>query len=252
MKRFFVKMALFLVVALCTSVYEPLRAMADSTNTLTVPKTTTRPFWIWQIMASFQQSSNNDDFNRRVLQIQTDNPSVQGFNFNVSPMYVMWNHNRWIFQTSVGIVAISGLTQFGSISSNGLVAERSGFDIAFTVGYAVIDAPRFRLYPMLSSIAATDVVTITRQTSLANLLQNPGTSLSMERDAGGFGVAVGADYRFPMEYGDFYIMAKAGYNFSTLGTWKYNGVWLQDADINWFSRRGVFFQIGIGFGTKQE
>ena len=106
---------------------------------------------------------------------------------------------------------------------------------------------------MLGSAAIIDRVTITRNTSLSNFLQTSSApSFTMERDAGGVEFAVGADYSFPLEYGDVYIMAKAGYALSALGSWTHEGSIVPDANINWFSRRGVFFQIGIGFGTERQ
>ncbi len=251
MKLYVFVRVLALCVALTVSVYAPLWAIEDST--LTVPKTTERPFWMWQILNTSRPTGFDADFNARLgIQPNSDLPTT-GLSINISPFHIAWSHNRWIVSGSFNILAVPGLIRFSAISGSGITAIRRGFEYDFSVGYALINSPRFRLYPLLSSVAITDRVTITRQTSFTALLQsNASNSFSMERDAGGFGIAVGADYRFPLEYGDLYIVAKAGYTLSVLGAWTSEGVLLPDANINWFSGRGVFFQLGIGFGSERQ
>jgi hypothetical protein len=88
----FLRNTVFACVIIAVSVYAPLRAMEDST--LVVPKTTSRPFWIWQNMAKIQATGFDADFNRQVLQIQNDDPTSRGLGFVISPLNIMWNHNN--------------------------------------------------------------------------------------------------------------------------------------------------------------
>jgi hypothetical protein len=180
-------------------------------------------------------------------------PQFRSGSFIVAPFNVMWNHNRWMIFGSY-YFAFAGLDfiSTGSSSTRDFIGKRSFYEITQGVGYAVVNAPRFRLYPSVAFTVSTDVFTITKPTSLTSLLStvNP-RSIILQRNGVIYELAVGADYSFPLEYGDVYIMAKVGYNFDNAG-WESGGQQLTDTDPNWFSRRGVFFQIGVGLGTERH
>ncbi len=140
----------------------------------------------------------------------------------------------------------------GGASTRDFTGTRNFHEITQGVGYAVVNAPRFRLYPSVAFTVATDILTITQPNSLTSLLStvNP-RSIMLQRNGVIYELAAGVDYSFPLEYGDVYIMAKVGYNFDIAG-WESGGQRLTDTDPNWFSRRGIFFQIGVGLGTERH
>lgn len=249
--RLFIKVALVGIV-FGASLYAPLQAQQDSTAQ--TPTKSDRPFWIWQIMSKTQPGKVEDDFNQRIAKdMQGEMPQFRSGSFIIAPFNVMWNHNRWMIFGSY-YFALAGLNfiSTGSSSTRDFIGKRSFYEITQGVGYAAVNTPRFRLYPTLAFTVATDIFTITQPTSLTSLLStvNP-RSITLQRNGIIYELAVGADYSFPLEYGDVYIMAKVGYNFDGAG-WESGGQQLTDTDPNWFSRRGVFFQIGVGLGTERH
>ncbi|MBL7992152.1 MAG: hypothetical protein JNN25_12020 [Candidatus Kapabacteria bacterium] len=168
------------------------------------------------------------------------NPTV-----TFSPINVMWNHNRWLLFGSY----FTGGASVGRDTSISRVLH----EVTLGFGYVAINTPRFRLYPMVGATGTIDLITITQPTTFNALLagSNP-YSFTVQRGGGVLEVAIGADYSVPLEYGDIYVMTKIGYNFEAGANWAYGGQSLPDTDSNWFSRRGIFFQIGVGFGTGRQ
>lgn len=252
MKRFFVNTTFFVAVMLSASIYAPLQAMEDST--VVIPKTTTRPFWMWQFMGRYQPFGNESTASFNTFLGENLRGTAPNFGnitnaFVLAPFNVSWNHNRWIFYV--------GLAQFATSSaSSDYSASIGSTDFCYGVGYALINTSRFRLYPMLGNYGTIDIVSITRKQSLQSLLSSfNDQTIRFNRFGGLLELAVGADYSFPMEYGDLYIIAKAGYNWEPGAIWYVNQVYegpMAGSNPNWFSRRGVFFQIGIGFGSERQ
>ncbi len=248
--RLFKKVALACAIVFA-SAYAPLQAQQDSTAQ--APQKSDRPFWIWQISGKYQSfgGENNASLNTRLAQELPGNgtkPSVGfGNTLYISPFNAMWNHNRWIIYAGFN---------FGGIfpgSTSEYTISRSSQELVYGVGYALINTPRFRLYPMLGNYGAIDLITISQVSSFSTLLKTlDQRSITFQRFGGLLELAVGADYSFPLEYGDVYIMAKVGYNWEAGAFWSTNGQTLTDTDPNWLSRRGVFFQIGVGFGTERH
>lgn len=241
-----------LVGLLLANVYGTLRAMQDSTA---VPaKTTERPFWMWQFSGKLQPigGENNAAINSLLAQSLGGRApafTTTPYSFVATPFNLSWNHNRWMFYI--------GYTTFGlGASTSDYAASLSSTELAYGVGYMLVNTPRFRLYPMLGNYATLDYLKISRTTTLQSLLSTLNEqSAGIYRYGGLLELAVGADYRFQMEYGDFYILAKAGYNWEVGAFWSINptiGPFLFDANSNSFSRRGVFFQLGIGFGSERQ
>lgn len=248
--RLFTKVALVGIV-FGASAYAPLQAQQDST--VQVPTKSDRPFWIWQFSGKYQSfgGENNASLNTRLAQELPGNgrkPSVESGNaVYISPLNAMWNHNRWIIYAGYNF----GGT-FPVVGSEYSIS-RSSQELIYGVGYALINTPRFRLYPMLGNYGAIDIITISQISSFSTLLKTlDQRSITIQRFGGLLELAVGADYSFPLEYGDVYIMAKVGYNWEAGAFWSSNGSTLTDTDPNWLSRRGVFFQIGVGFGTERH
>ncbi len=236
---------LLLYLVLCASIYAPLKAQESSTDT--IPKTTSRPFWIWQILSNFQPGGTEDAFNARLSQELAGQGSIPRFGssrFIISPLYLSWNHNRWIVMAGYS----------GTLGMSGLGGMTTGFDeILFGFGYSLVDSRRFRLYPFLGLRGDAQRITVAQPTTLNNALKtfNPN-SLTFQRTSAILELSVGADYSFPLEYGDLYVMARIGYNLESGQSWSLGSQSLVDADPNWFSRRGVFFQLGIGLGTERR
>lgn len=237
---------LLLCVALCASVYAPLQAQESTIDT--VPKTTSRPFWIWQILSNFQPGGTEDAFNARLSQELAGQGSLPRFNSNrfiISPLYLSWNHNRWI--------VMAGYSGTLGIAAPGLTSGTEYDEILYGFGYSVINSPRFRLYPFIGFRGDIQRITLTQPTTLSNALKTfAPNSITIQRFASILELSVGADYNFPLEYGDLYLMARIGYNFEFGQNWILGRQYLADADPNWFSRRGVFFQLGIGLGTERR
>ena len=109
---------------------------------------------------------------------------------------------------------------------------------------------------MLSAKVIFDELRFAKPTSLTNLFSTfEPASVSLQRFVGIPEIAVGADYRFPTDLDnyDVFVVAKVGYNFISFDSpWTHGGRAIADTDAAWFSRRGVFFQIGIGFGTERQ
>lgn len=202
-------------------------------------------------MSKTQPGKVEDEFNQRLAQDMPGSaPSFRSGSFIIAPFNIMWNHNRWMifggYYPSVDVIS-------GSITTKDYTGTRTIHEITQGVGYAVVNMPRFRLYPTLASTLAIDMFEITRQASFSSLLSSVNQqSVVFERTTSVLELAVGADYSFPLEYGDVYIMAKVGYNFDISAGWSAGKQRLTDTDPNWFSRRGVFFQIGVGFGTERH
>lgn len=247
--RLFTKIALVGVV-FGASVYAPLQAQQDSTAQ--VPTKSDRPFWIWQVLAKSQPGKIEESFNQRIAQdMNTDAPQFRSGSLIMAPLNIMWNHNRWI--SFAGYYFNGGFISGGSSRAGNFTITRNFHEVSWGVGYAIINTPRFRLYPALSATIATDIFTISQVTSLTALLSTTSSprSINLQRNGSIYELAIGADYSFPLEYGDVYIMAKVGYNFDS-ANWESGGRQLTDTDSNWFSRRGIFFQIGVGFGTERH
>ncbi|MFY7997847.1 MAG: hypothetical protein ACOVSW_04525 [Candidatus Kapaibacteriota bacterium] len=228
---------------------------AQETNTDTVPKTTSRPFWIWQMTGKFQAfgGASNAGLNDRLNQDLPNGTAKPTFTmtnaFYISPLNLQWNHNRWIFYAHYG-----GFSNAPSTADYTMTITSQ--EILYGVGYAVINTSRFRLYPMLGNYASVDILNLKKNgSSLTTLLQTfEQNSVSIARFGGLLELAIGADYSFPLEYGDVYIMAKVGYNLEAGALWGQEllGRPLAGTDPNWLSRRGVFFQLGIGLGTERR
>jgi hypothetical protein len=142
----------------------------------------------------------------------------------------------------------------GTLGVPGFLGTTSGFDeILYGFGYSLVDSRRFRLYPFLGFRVDIQRITVTQPTTLSNALNtfNPN-SLTFQRTSTILELSVGADYNFPLEYGDVYVMARIGYNLESGQSWSLGGQPLMDTDPNWFSRRGIFFQLGIGLGTERR
>lgn len=252
--RLFTKVALVgIVFGAC--MYAPLQAQQDSS--VQVPTKSARPFWIWQYMAKSQPGGVEDGFNQRLAKdLKGDVPQFRSGAFVISPFNIMWNHNRWIlfggYNFKVPYVALIGPGE--RLTTNDYRGGWSFHEITTGVGYALINTPRFRLYPSIAFTGVTDIITITEKTSFTSLLSNfSERSITFQRSPSTIlELAVGADYSFPLEYGDVYIMAKIGYNFHAVSHWTLGSAIMDDADPNWFSRRGIFFQIGVGFGTERH
>ncbi len=244
---------LLLCLVLCASIYAPLKAQELSTDT--IPKTTSRPFWIWQITGKFQAfgGESNSGLNARFNQDLPNGTAKPAFtitnSFYISPLNLQWNHNRWIIYAHYNAFSNSSFTA-------DYAATITSQELLYGVGYAVINTSRFRLYPMLGNYASVDILNLRKNSnSLTTLLQSSEqNSLSIARFGGLLELVVGADYSFPLEYGDVYIMAKVGYNLEVGAAWGQEllGRPIAGADPNWFSRRGVFFQLGIGLGTERR
>jgi hypothetical protein len=253
--RLFTKAA-FACAIVFASVYAPLQAQQDST--VQVPTKSDRPFWIFQITGKYQSigGESNLSLNTRLAQDLPNagsNVSVftGGNRLLISPFNLMWNHNRWIVYAGYNLASYNNIAP--GFSSTNYTAASSSNELIYGVGYALINTPRFRLYPMLGNYGTFDNITISQVSSLSTLLKTfDDRSISLQRNGGLLEFAVGADYSFPLEYGDVYIMAKVGYNWEAGAFWSSNGKILTDTDPNWLSRRGVFFQIGVGFGTERH
>lgn len=252
--RLFTKAALACAI-LIASIYAPLQAQQDSTTQ--APQKSDRPFWIWQYMAKSQPGGMEDGFNQRLAKdLKGDTPQFGSGFFVIAPFNIMWNHNRWILFGSYYFAApyVQLIGPGERLSTNEYRGSRFFHEITTGVGYAIVNAPRFRLYPSIAFTGASDIITITEKTSFTSLLANLNErSITFERSASIISeIAIGADYSFPIEYGDIYIMTKIGYNFHGGGRWTVGASIMEDTDPNWFSRRGVFFQIGVGFGTERH
>jgi hypothetical protein len=253
--RLFTKVALVGVV-FSASLYVPLQAQQQDTL-VSVPKTTSRPFWIWQILGKFQPSRYEYSFTERLNSLGAV-PLISSGGFTVSPFNIQWNHNSWILSAgyapgySRNIWRLQDTLPFDTLSGT-FTVTRVFHEATVGIGYALVNSPRFRLYPSIAALGMIDIITITEQTSFARLLRtlNP-RSITLEGRGIALELGVGADYRFLLEYGDLYLMAKIGYNLELYREWAASGQPLGDTYPNWFSRRGIFFQIGVGFGTERH
>ncbi|MCU0424595.1 MAG: hypothetical protein MUF71_03095 [Candidatus Kapabacteria bacterium] len=239
-------MAFCLYLALSASVYAPSQAQEQHSDT--VPKTTSRPFWIWQILANFQPGSAEDAFNARLAQELAGQGSIPRFGSNrfiISPFYLSWNHNKWIIMAGYSGTLGTAVSSF--------ISGTEYDEIFYGFGYSVVNSQRFRLYPFIGFRGDIQRITLTEPTTLSNALKTfTPNSITIQRTASIIELSVGADYNFALEYGDLYIMARIGYNFEFGQNWTLGRQYLADADPNWFSRRGIFFHLGIGLGTERR
>jgi hypothetical protein len=249
MNLHFLKKIAFVCVIITASVYAPLRAMEDSTAA--AQKKEYFGFSIWHFVYKSIPTRVETEFGQKLSQDLKGNVSVPVYpDFTISIANYMWSNDKWVTNFFYNYGTRTATSRDASV---GCTTHEAGAGI----GYIVVNTPRFRLYPMLSTNYVFDIVNITPQTSLTSLLSTRDSpNISMERFGGFYELAVGADYRFPIFYGDIYIMAKVGYNLVLPGlfnsAWKHGSQILTDASPEWFSRRGVFFQIGIGFGTERQ
>jgi hypothetical protein len=249
MNLHFLKKIAFVCVIIAASVEAPLQAQQDSTEA--AQKKQSLGFLIWHSHYKSIPTRLETEFGQKLSQDLKGNIPIPAYpDYTLSLANFMWSNDRWVvnfFYNNAGRSTTSRDASFGCI------AHEAGLG----VGYIVVNTPRFRLYPMLSSNYVLDIVNITPQTSLTSLLTTRDSpNISMERFYLFYELAVGADYRFPIFSGDVYIMAKVGYNLVVPGlsnpAWRHGSQVLSDASPEWFSRRGVFFQIGIGLGTERQ
>jgi hypothetical protein len=249
------KNAAMVCVALCASVGAPLTAQEDSLAL--AEKEPLQTFWIWQVMSKVQPGRIEEDMNRAFSQNLNTSFLFTSGSSTVSPVNVMHTYNRIIFFGSynTNLPFLQGLGFLSSVPIGG--ARRTFHEITLGIGYAFVNTPRFRLYPAFALTTTLDQFMFSeKRDSLKLLLEKPLTSRAVTIERLGIIIefALGADYRFPLASFDFYVMAKVGYNYES----RVGGIW--DAsfgrnstlDGNWFSRRGVFFQIGVGIGTGRQ
>lgn len=250
------KNAAIVCVALCASVSVPLTAQEDSLAVMS--KEPSQTFLIWQVMSKVQPGRLEEDFNRTLSQNLNSSFLLTSGSSTISPINFMFNHNRIIFfgAYTTNLRFLQGL---GFFSTTPILvgANRVFHEISLGIGYAFINTPRFRLYPAFAATSTLDGFTFGQQSdSLKNLLATPISSrtVTLERFGTILEFAIGADYRIPVATYDFYIMAKVGYNYEPQFGGNWSGALGRSviADGNWYSRRGIFLQIGVGLGTGRQ
>ena len=196
-----------LVGLLLTSVYAPLRAMQDSA--------VVRKKVAARIISSFTLKTIptrlETEFGEYVSRnFRGDIPTIGFPSLALAPIHLIGSNidNPWINELSYSFY-------YYKADSREMTYSCFAHEVQWGFGYAVVDSPRFRLYPMLSAKVAFDVLAFTKQTSLASLVSTfESPSIFLQRTAPIAEIAVGADYRIPTEIDnyDIYVLAKVGYN----------------------------------------
>lgn len=230
------------------SMYEPLRAMEDSTQ---APKRQFKSTTISCISGRTIPSSLPVEFGQKLSQdFRGSIPTISFPSFALNPVHFIWSYDisPWISEASYTFA-------FSNVVSRDMTFRCLSHELSGGYGYAIVNTPRFRLYPMIIGKFLFDQLTFAKPTTFTNLVTTfEAPSFSLDRFMAFYEIAVGADYRFPTAYEnyDIYVVAKVGYNLPFFDApWSQNGSIVGDFSPTWFSRRGVFFQIGIGFGVNQ-
>lgn len=240
----FCSSAVIALALLCASFCGILQAQDDTLAT--IRKEHSQIFWIWQVMSKVQPGRVEDDMNRTYSQKLNSSFSLASGSSTISPINVMLNYNRIIFfgGYNSNLRFLQGLGFFSTtpyLGSSDFAVTRVFHEITLGIGYAFINTPRFRLYPAFAATTALDLLTFSpNRDSLQSIFAKPLTSHSVTQELQGtiLEFSIGADYRIPLLAFDFYVMTKIGFNY-------------EPADNRWFSRRGIFFQIGVGVGTER-
>ncbi|MCU0424594.1 MAG: hypothetical protein MUF71_03090 [Candidatus Kapabacteria bacterium] len=220
----------------------------------------TKFLWIWQTMGKVQPTPVNTglgDYFQRTLNIPSRAASFPSESFAVSPFNLMLTYEKLVL--FCGYSANLGLLQpFGFYSTAGRVVNVSNYgvnrtyhELTFGIGYAVINTPRFRLYPNVAFTSTLDHFMLRYAPTRDSMYTAPHPApIAVELYGHLLEFALGADYRLPLAYFDMYIMAKVGFNFDPAlalvnsPNYPERGAWV--------SRRGIFFQLGIGLGTERR
>jgi hypothetical protein len=239
------KNAAIVCVALCACTGAPLTAQEDSLAL--ADKEPLQTFWIWQVMSKVQPGRIEEDMNRTFSQNLNASFLFTSGSSTISPVNVMHTYNHILFFGSynTNLRFLQGLGFFSTtpiLASTNFAITRNFHELTLGIGYAFINTPRFRLYPAFAATTTLDQFTFSENNdSLKVLLSKPLTQRTVTTEIPGviLEFCVGADYRFPLESFDFYLMTKVGYNYVP-------------PYITWFNRRGIFLQIGVGLGTGRQ
>lgn len=216
--------------------------------------------WIWQTMGKVQPSPVNPglgEYFQRVLNVPAQSASFPSESFAVSPFNLMLTHDKLILFCGYN-ANLRLLQPFGFYSTASQVVRvsnysvnRSYHELTFGIGYAIVNTPRFRLYPNVAFTSTLDNFWIQYAPKPDSMATAPYPASQFVEISGHIiELALGADYRLPLTHFDMYIMTKLGFNFEPLAL-------AVNASNNagrgaWVSRSGIFFQLGIGLGLGTE
>jgi hypothetical protein len=164
--------------------------------------------------------------------------------------------NRFLFRTEASLVLPNSVHQ-----GNHLNTEFTGYTIGASVGYAVIQNPRFRLYPYIGITnynTALKFNDLSPAGSLSDLLNNPrqNTKIKYSNAALDLGaqleriIALKNNQWDCAQYNKYMTLGlRAGYNWSPNGIKaRYNGEQISGAPE--YNFQGPYVKLVVGFGRK--